>query len=165
MKMMLLLGGVTRAEMGLPMMIFKKHSWSYPIRGVHDTFPGACYLSGPKGWMDLRCFASWLSVNVTFKKLQKNRRRFLLLIMHLFMRLLKFSRKRLRRVTLRYQCFPRTPRNFSSQQNSSKSKKIVLHGVLCGTQSVWKYAWWAKLSGRIGSGAKENYEILERGSF
>lgn len=42
MKMMLLLGGRACAEMGLPMMILKNASLSYPLRSISDTVPGAC---------------------------------------------------------------------------------------------------------------------------
>ncbi|RLN06831.1 hypothetical protein BBJ28_00026101 [Nothophytophthora sp. Chile5] len=44
-----------------PMMIFTNQQGSYPIRGVADNVEGACYRTGPKGWMDRRVFRQYLT--------------------------------------------------------------------------------------------------------
>lgn len=75
MTLMVLLGGGCNAQMGVPMIIFKNASRSYPIRGVQDDTPGITYRSSPKGWMDSALFADWLNSARIFQPLPNNRTR------------------------------------------------------------------------------------------
>lgn len=72
---MVLLSGGYNAQMGVPMIIFKNPSRSYPIRGVQDDTPGITYRSSPKGWMDSALFADWLNSARIFQPLPNNRTR------------------------------------------------------------------------------------------
>lgn len=43
MTLLVLLGGGCNAQMGVPMIIFKNSSRSYPIRGLQEDTPGITY--------------------------------------------------------------------------------------------------------------------------
>ena len=49
MKMMVMLGGCHRSHLEVPMIVFQNKTCSYPIRGLHDDYPGVFYRTGPKG--------------------------------------------------------------------------------------------------------------------
>ncbi len=40
------------AHVEVPMLVFINGKCSYPIQGVPDSVPGACFRSGKRGWMD-----------------------------------------------------------------------------------------------------------------
>ncbi|KAG3112234.1 hypothetical protein PI124_g9050 [Phytophthora idaei] len=44
-----------------PMMIFANTNRSYTIRGVEDNVRGACYRTGPQGWMNQHIFREYLT--------------------------------------------------------------------------------------------------------
>lgn len=77
MTMMVMLGGGCHAYLGVAFMIFQNDRSSYPIQGVPDNVPGACYRSGPKGWMDSRVFTEWLSEKRVMSPLPDGRERVL----------------------------------------------------------------------------------------
>lgn len=58
--------------------IFKNANCSYPIRELHDSLPGLCYRTGPKGWIDRRVFHNWVQKPRDLSKIPNNRRRVLL---------------------------------------------------------------------------------------
>ncbi|KAL3700031.1 hypothetical protein R1sor_018053 [Riccia sorocarpa] len=59
MTMIVRLSGGRNAQIETPMLIFQNKDRSYPIRGVPDNIPGACYRTGPKGWNDSKVFPLW----------------------------------------------------------------------------------------------------------
>lgn len=59
--MMVFLGGVSKAQMGLPFMIFKKYNCSCPIRGFLDNVPRFFNRTGPMGLIDVRVFGECLN--------------------------------------------------------------------------------------------------------
>lgn len=52
--------GVLNAYTGIRFMWFQTWSSLYLMRGVSDSFPGVCYRSVLKEWMDRRVFVKWL---------------------------------------------------------------------------------------------------------
>lgn len=73
-KMMLTLGGSPDATILPPFMIFKNKASSYPISVVPGV-PGLSYRSGPKGWMDQRIFAEWVSEPKTLSNMRNEKKR------------------------------------------------------------------------------------------
>ncbi len=59
--MMVRITGGKDAHVEVPMLVFINEKCSYPIQGVPDSVPGACYRSGKRGWMDKRVFSEWQS--------------------------------------------------------------------------------------------------------
>jgi hypothetical protein len=47
-----IIGGDKNAYVGTPMLIFKNKARNYPLRGVPDNVEGACYITGPNGFID-----------------------------------------------------------------------------------------------------------------
>lgn len=61
MTMVVRISGGASGYIHPPMMFFFTNSnRSYPIRGIEDNVAGACYRTGPKGWMDQRLFRGYL---------------------------------------------------------------------------------------------------------
>lgn len=52
MTMMVKISGACDAQIRPPFLIFQNVASSYPILGCPDDVSGACYLTGPRGWME-----------------------------------------------------------------------------------------------------------------
>ncbi len=61
----------------VPMLVFINNKFSYPIHGIPDNVPGACYGTGKRGWMDKRVFAECVSEPRAIRKLTGRRNRVL----------------------------------------------------------------------------------------
>ncbi len=57
------------AHIEVSMLVFINDKCSYPIHGIPDNVPGACYRTGKRGWIDKRVFAEWLSEPRAIRKL------------------------------------------------------------------------------------------------
>ena len=60
MKFLVRLTGGRNAQIMPAFLIFHNQGRNYPIKGVPDNVPGACYRTQPKGWMDRNVFLQWL---------------------------------------------------------------------------------------------------------
>lgn len=65
MTVIFMLGGGCHSCVEFAFMGFPNGHRLYPIQGAPDNVSGACYRSGPKGWMYLRVFTEWLSKNLS----------------------------------------------------------------------------------------------------
>ena len=56
----------SRSMIEAPMLIFINPNSNYPIWGLDDNIPGACYCTRPKGWMDQGLFADFFEAPRAF---------------------------------------------------------------------------------------------------
>lgn len=77
--MMVRLTGGRDARIANPFLVFTNKDCNYPIKGVPDDINGVAYRTGPKGWMDTRVMALWLSEKRVISTLPNGRTRHLYL--------------------------------------------------------------------------------------